>query len=381
MSMDCALYIHFPFCVRKCLYCDFNSLAGSTISAREYVAVLVRELELRAATLDGQITAPTLYFGGGTPSLMAPELLKLIIDGARRLYALSPDAEVTMEANPGTVDRKKLAGYRAAGVNRLSLGVQSFDDTMLVRLGRVHSARQALEAVTAAREAGFANIGIDLIHGLPGQSVALWGDDLQRVVDLTPEHVSAYGLSVEEGTPFHELAGAGRLDLPNEEDALKMLEMTAEVLQEAGYEQYEISNFARPAYRSRHNQVYWRRGDYLGFGAGAHSFLRDGWGRRWHNLDQPAAYLQAMKRGLPVEEPVTLERRDAMAEFMFLGLRLLDGVELAAFQREFGEAVTDVYSREVAQLQGMDLIELAGDRLRLSRAGLPLANQVFRSFL
>jgi oxygen-independent coproporphyrinogen III oxidase len=380
--MNGVLYIHFPFCVRKCLYCDFNSLAGSSVAPKGYVAALVREQELRAATVDGPVTAPTLYFGGGTPSLMAPELVKLVIDGARRLYGLSPDAEVTMEANPGTVDCEKLAGYRSAGVNRLSLGVQSFDDAMLARLGRVHSARQAVEAVTAAREAGFANIGIDLIHGLPGQSVAMWRDDLQRAVELAPEHVSAYGLAVEEGTPFHELAGAGRLDLPDEEDALKMLEMTAEVLGEAGYEQYEISNFARPGCRSRHNQVYWRRGAYLGFGAGAHSFLRDGWGRRWHNPDHPAAYLQAMKHGLlQVEEPITLSRRDAMAEFMFLGLRLLEGVELTAFQREFGEAVTDVYSREVAQLQEMNLLELAGDRLRLTRAGLPLANQVFQRFL
>ncbi|GFE57043.1 radical SAM family heme chaperone HemW [Geobacter sp. AOG1] len=381
--MDCALYIHFPFCVRKCLYCDFGSLAGSSISPEEYVAVLMRELELRAATLDGTVTASTLYFGGGTPSLMASESVKLVIDWARRWYGLLPGAEVTLEANPGTIDREKLAGYRAAGVNRLSLGVQSFDDAILGRLGRLHTARQAADAVTLARQAGFANLGIDLIHGLPGQSVAMWRDDLARAVDLAPEHISAYGLTVEEGTPFHDLARNGQLDLPDEDTALEMLEMTSDLLRETGYEQYEISNFARPGCRSRHNQVYWHRGEYLGFGAGAHSFLRmGGWGRRWHNPRQPAVYMQAMADGLPpAEEPFTLDRHDAMAEFMFLGLRLLEGIELSRFREEFGVAVNEAYGAEVDYLTTSGLLELVDDRLRLTRAGLPLANQVFQRFL
>ncbi|RII28508.1 MAG: coproporphyrinogen III oxidase [Geobacter sp.] len=381
--MECSLYIHFPFCVRKCLYCDFNSLAGSPVTPEEYVMALVREMELRAATLTAPVTAPTLYLGGGTPSLMPPELVKRVIDGARKWYGLLSDAEVTIEANPGTVDRQKLAGYRAAGVNRLSLGVQSLDDAMLVRLGRVNSARQAVEAVVAARDAGFANLGIDLIHGLPGQTVVMWRDDLERVVALSPGHISAYGLSVEEGTPFHALASAGQLDLPDEEAAVEMLELTTDLLREAGYEQYEISNFARPGLRSRHNQVYWRRGEYLGFGAGAHSFLREGrWGRRWHNPDYPAAYLQALTEGLPPEEePTTLGRHDAMAEFMFLGLRLLEGIDRSRFREEFGVRVDEAYGAEVASLTVSGLLELAGDRLRLTRTGLRLANQVFQAFI
>lgn len=381
--MECALYIHFPFCVRKCLYCDFNSLAGSSIMPEEYVTALVRELELRAATLEAPVTAPTLYFGGGTPSLMAPASVQVVIDGARRWYGLLPEAEVTLEANPGTVDRGKLAGYRAAGVNRLSLGVQSFDDAMLVRLGRLHTARQAVDAVTMARQAGFANLGIDLIHGLPGQTVTRWRDDLARAVDLAPEHISAYGLTVEEGTPFFSLASSGNLNLPVEEAALEMLEMTADVLRDAGYEQYEISNFARTGRRSRHNQVYWHRGNYLGFGAGAHSFLRDGgWGTRWHNPSDPVAYMHSLADGLPpAEEPAILDRRDAMAEFMFLGLRLLEGIESARFQEEFGVTVNDAYGEEVARLTAAGLLKVAGGRLRLTRIGLPLANQVFQSFL
>lgn len=380
--MECALYIHFPFCVRKCLYCDFGSLAGSSVSPEEYAVALVRELELRAASLDGPITAPTLYFGGGTPSLMAPELVARVVKGTRSWYGLSTEAEVTLEANPGTVDREKLAGYRTAGVNRLSLGVQSFDDAMLVRLGRLHTARQAVDAVAMARQAGFANLGIDLIHGLPGQSIAMWRDDLARAVDLAPEHISAYGLTVEEGTPFHDLARAGQLDLPDEEAALEMLEATTEVLREAGYGQYEISNFARPGFRSRHNQVYWRRGNYLGFGAGAHSFLRQGWGKRWHNPSDPVAHMHSLADGLPpAEEPISLDRRDAMAEFMFLGLRLLEGIELAGFHEEFGMTVHGAYGTEVDYLTSSGLLELTGDRLRLTRAGLFLANQVFQRFL
>lgn len=381
--MECALYIHFPFCVRKCLYCDFNSLTGSSVSPEGYAAVLVRELELRAATLDGPVTAPTLYFGGGTPSLMAPASVQLVVGGTRRWYGLLPEAEVTLEANPGTVDREKLAGYREAGVNRLSLGVQSFDDATLVRLGRLHTARQAADAVTMARQAGFANLGIDLIHGLPGQTVAMWRDELARAVDLAPEHISAYGLTVEEGTPFFSLASTGKLDLPVEEAALAMLEMTAHVLRDAGYEQYEISNFARPGWRSRHNQVYWHRGNYLGFGAGAHSFLRQGgWGKRWHNPIDPVAHMCALADGLPpAEEPTILDRRGAMAEFMFLGLRLLEGIERSRFREEFGVAVNEAYGQEVDFLMSSGLLELAGDRLRLTRAGLPLANQVFQRFL
>ena len=344
---------------------------------------LVREMELRAATLAAPVTAPTLYIGGGTPSLMAPELVKRVIDGARRWYGLLPVAEVTLEANPGTVDLKKLAGYRAAGVNRLSMGVQSLDDAMLARLGRVHSARQAMEAVAAARGAGFANLGIDLIHGLPGKTTAMWRDDLMRAIDFAPEHISAYGLSVEEGTPFHELARAGQLDLPDEEIGLEMLEMTPEVLGQAGYDHYEISNFARSGFRSRHNQVYWRRGSYLGFGAAAHSFLREeGWGRRWHNPDRPAAYMPSLADGLPPEEEqLVLDRRDAMAESMFLGLRLLEGVELSRFREEFGVTVDATYGAEVASLKVSGLLELAGDRLRLTRTGLCLANQVFQAFI
>ncbi|HTG81218.1 MAG TPA: radical SAM family heme chaperone HemW, partial [Geobacteraceae bacterium] len=282
--METSLYIHFPFCLKKCLYCDFNSLAGSRIKAGDYIAAAVREMALRAEKVAAPVSAPTLYIGGGTPSLMEPSLVGRLIDTAARLYGLAAGAEITLEANPGTLTAEKLAGYRAAGVNRLSLGVQSFDDAMLGVLGRVHTAREALDSYATARATGFVNIGIDLIHSLPGQTPEMWRGELTRAIDLGPEHVSAYGLTVEEGTPFQRLESDGRLSLPDEDAAVTMFRETGAVLGRAGYERYEISNFARPGFRSRHNQVYWRRGNYLGFGAGAHSFLRSpGFGVRWRN--------------------------------------------------------------------------------------------------
>jgi oxygen-independent coproporphyrinogen-3 oxidase len=381
--MQCSLYIHFPFCVRKCLYCDFNSLADSPVSPDEYVGGVLKEMAARAGLVTSPVTAPTLYFGGGTPSLMAPELVARLIEAAARLFGLAGDAEITLEANPGTLTAAKLAGYRTAGVNRLSLGVQSFNDPFLQLLGRIHTAREAEEAFAMARAAGFANIGIDLIHSLPGETVRSWLDDLARAVGLGPDHISAYGLTIEEGTPFHDLESGGKISLPDEDEGAAMFRQTGEFLRERGFEQYEISNFARPGYRSRHNQVYWQRGRYLGFGAGAHSYLPlPGNGRRWRNRLSPQAYLEAVSGSEPVEEEVTvLTERDAMAEFLFLGLRMLDGVDPAYFVRKFGMTLDDAYPGAVPALIAEGLLHRRQGRLGLTGRGLILSNQIFIRFL
>lgn len=381
--MQAYLYIHFPFCLKKCLYCDFNSLAGSRIAPETYAVAVVHEMEQRAATLPAPVSAPTLYLGGGTPSLMEPGQVARLIDTAIKLYGLAGDAEVTIEANPGTLTAEKLAGYRAAGVNRLSLGVQSFSDEMLALLGRVHTVREALDAFAAARGAGFANIGIDLIHSLPGETPAGWREELARAVSLGPEHISAYALTVEEGTPFHLLAREGSLTLPGEEEGELMFLETAELLRQAGYEHYEISNFALPGFRSRHNQGYWRRGNCLGFGAGAHSFLRSpGFGARWRDTLSPDAYLESVSRGvLPGEDLIALTERDAMAEFFFLGLRMLEGVEPELFRREFGLTVEEAFPGEIPKLIAEGLIDCRDRFLRLTGRGLSLANQVFMRFV
>ena len=344
---------------------------------------VVREMELRRATFTDTVIAPTLYIGGGTPSILYPPLVARLVEAAARHYGLTADAEITLEANPGTVTRDKLVGYRSAGVNRLSLGVQSFHDPLLARLGRIHTAGEAVAAFAVARDAGFANIGIDLIHSLPGENLALWQADLSRAVALAPEHISAYGLTIEAGTPFHVLERGGELVLPEEEEAAGMFEQTAEVFRRAGYEHYEISNFARTGRRSRHNQVYWRRESYLGFGAGAHSFLATpSFGSRWHNPEQPELYLQAIGSGLlPQEELSAMTEREAMAETLFLGLRMLEGVDGERFRQVFGVTLEEAYSAELHRLLTDALLEWREGRLRLTRRGLLMANQVFVRFL
>ena len=381
--MALSLYIHFPFCVRKCHYCDFNSLADSGIAAPSYIAALLREMEMVADDPEQFGPVATIFFGGGTPSLLPPELVRQTIEGTERCFGILPEAEITLEANPGTLSDASLSGYRSAGVNRLSLGVQSFDDRMLARLGRIHSGREAIESFAAARASGFDNIGIDLIHSLPGQTAPLWEEQLTIAVDLGPEHISAYGLSVEEGTPFASLEESGQLDLPEEDEAAAMFETTGRILTSAGYEHYEISNFARPGRRSRHNQVYWLRGDYLGLGSGAHSFIRNpAPGLRWKNCDSPVRYIELLQQSiLPREQAQRLNTGEAMSEAMFLGLRLLNGIDPAAFSSEFAIDIKRAFAPELDRLLQSGLLEETGTLLRLSRRGLILSNQVFSSLL
>ncbi len=383
MDNTTALYIHIPFCVRKCLYCAFTSTDKAPGDTGGYVDLLLREMMLRAGALATPLRATTLYMGGGTPSLLDPLLVKNIIDCAVRMFNLDPSAEVTLEANPGTVTAASLAGYRAAGVNRLSIGIQSFDDRMLTLLGRVHSAREGREAIAMARRAGFDNIGVDLMHGLPGQDRDHWRKQLLAAVELRPDHISAYGLTVEDGTPFARLEAEGELLLPGEDDAAAMFEDTADVLVAAGYEHYEIANFALPGNRSRHNQVYWKRGNYLGFGAGAHSFLREPRpGLRWRNPDDLGDYGSSLASGvLPETDRILLTEQDAMAEWLFLGLRMLEGVEEEHFRTEFGVPLADVYGTQLHRLCTAGLLIKEGRRLRLSRRGVILSNRVFAAFL
>lgn len=381
--MEISLYIHYPFCLRKCLYCAFNSTADSSIIPDDYVAGLLREMELRARTLGCEVSAVTLYFGGGTPSLLEPPLASRIIETAARLFHLAADAEITLECNPGTVTRQRLSGFRSAGVNRLSLGIQSFDDALLLRLGRVHSAEEAREAFAAAREAGFRNVGIDLIHSLPGQTVPLWERELGQACDLEPEHLSIYGLTVEEGTPFALLEQEGRLSLPDEDESAEMYEKSAEILSGRGYDHYEIANFARPGFRSRHNSGYWERRPYLGFGAGAHSLLPgEGYGVRCSNADGPREYLSSLAREcLPVAGARTLSREEARAERLFLGLRLAEGVNLDRFRTEFGVTFEELYGAACSDLFGAGLLEIRDGFLRLPPRARILSNQVFLRFI
>jgi oxygen-independent coproporphyrinogen-3 oxidase len=375
-----SLYLHIPFCQRKCSYCDFVSYESPTLPIREYGELLRAEMA-DAARRFAVTSVATVYLGGGTPSLLQPPVVAGLLQTAADHFPLDSDLETTMEVNPGTVTPESLAGYRHAGVNRLSIGIQSLDDRELVLLGRIHTSAEALDTFHWARRAGFTNISLDLMHSLPGQTVVRWRETLGRAVDLAPEHISAYGLSIESGTPLAAMAGRGELAPIDPEVAADMFELTVDCLQSAGYEQYEISNFARHGYRSRHNQVYWRRGTYLGFGAGAHSFLAEsGYGLRWENppdLTGYAARLQGARDRLA--QP--LSREDAMAEFFFLGLRLLEGVDLAAFAAEFGMTAETAFPGVIERFVAGGLLCRQGERLSFSRRGVMLANRVLAEFL
>ncbi len=395
-----ALYVHIPFCKSRCAYCDFNTYAGLSALLAPYVRALVREIRMWGERLaDGGPPIPirTLYIGGGTPSLLPPSLLAQVLEACREAFHLLPDAEVSLEANPETVDQESLTALRTLGVNRLSLGLQSTHADELRLLGRRHTFEDAVRAVQAARQAGFDNLNLDLIYGLPGQRVNRWRRSLERVLALEPEHLSAYSLTVEEGTPLYDRVAAGRLPPPDPDRAAEMYELAEGMLAGAGYVHYEISNWARlsqpssggpapPSVREpspfvcRHNLVYWRNEPYLGVGAGAHSFLE---GRRWHNVLAPAHYIARLEGGaLPIAQVEELSPEMAMAETMILGLRLLvEGVSCEGFRRCFGRHPLEQYGEAIEEMVGVGLLTVDGDRIRLTDRGRLLGNEVFVRFL
>lgn len=382
-----SIYAHIPFCRLKCPYCDFNVVAAARWPEREYTAALIAELDHAAttATWAGR-DVRSVYFGGGTPSLFAPESIDAVIGAVKRLWTVAaPDGdpvEIGLEANPGTLTPESLRGYRDAGVNRLSLGVQSFQPEHLDRLGRDHTPEEAVDAVAMAHAAGLDNVSLDLIFGVPGQSVEQWEDDLRTAVGLGPVHISAYGLTYEPGTAFHVLRSRGYLDPVPEDAEAEMFVRTGAVLAAGGYRHYEVSNYARPGYESRHNLNYWRGGEYLGIGAGAHSFAREpAPGSRWSNEKHPARYIERARReghARAFEERLT--ERQARGEFVFLGLRRRDGFSEGEFRGRFGTGFLASFPHAAGLCdQGL----LVGDEGRwcLSARGLLVADSVFATFL
>lgn len=376
-----ALYVHVPYCTSVCPYCDFNVYAPEVRPERAYVDALL--MEMRRAAVESPWRGnrlATLYFGGGTPSLFDPESIRSLIEAARDLWGAALGSEITLEATPESVDLERLARYRAAGVNRLSLGLQSMHPHLLRRLGRIHSPEENRAAVHAARAAGFDNISVDLIYGTPGQTLEECCEDVGEVVGLAPEHVSAYALTYEERTPFHRWRARGTITPLSEEIEEEMFRNVRLVLAAGGYEPYEISSFARPGYRSRHNRNYWNGTDYLGLGAGAHSYVAEGWGRRWVNIRNPKQYSMAVVRaGSARAESETLTREQAMTEAVFLALRQAEGLDSAAFARRFGEEVVTSFPA-VADLRREGLLETTAAGFRLTPRGLLLADTVFALF-
>ncbi len=387
MREPIGLYIHIPFCTAKCGYCDFNSYAGHEHMIPEYGDVLLREASLWRAAARGRRIDP-VFFGGGTPSLNPPEEMRKILEGLRATFDVAPDAEVALEANPGSITTEYLRALRDAGFNRISIGVQSFDDEELVALDRIHSGDDAREAFAAAREAGFDNVNLDLIYGLPEQPLEAWKRNLEEALRLGPEHLSMYALTIEDGTALARDVARGRVTPPDPDAQADHYEWTCERMAGAGREHYEISNWARPGHRCRHNLVYWQNREYLGLGAGAHSYFD---GVRFSNVLLPNRYVELVGESLAeggerrsmrhVVAGETVTPETAMADTMILGLRLLDGVSLAAFRARHGRAVDDVYGAVLDEFVANGIIERTATHVRLTPRGLLLSNEVFARLL
>ena len=373
------VYIHVPFCRRKCPYCDFFSLPADAQVLAGYPELLCRHLEL----IDpGDWPGPvaTVFFGGGTPSLLAPAAIAAVLAAVERRFGLAAGAEISLEANPGTVTPEGLAGYRAAGVNRLSLGLQSLDSGLLATLGRLHGCAEGVQAVHAARRAGFSNLSLDLIFALPGQTLAMLRTDAERFLALEPEHLSCYGLTAEPGTPFHHRVQGGELQLPDDNFYADAFLLLHDLLQARGYDHYEIANYARPGHACRHNLGYWRRRPCLGIGAGAHSFCGQGWGARRAvpaDLEAYAAALQQHREPAGLLE--SFDRRGAMSETLYLGLRTAEGVDDAAFAARFGGSVATCFPAAVSRLGRY--LQHAGGAWRLSPEGWLLYDRLIVEFL
>jgi oxygen-independent coproporphyrinogen-3 oxidase len=373
--MALGLYVHIPFCSAICNYCNFNRGLFDAELKNQYVAALREEIRGKG----DRDAADTIFFGGGTPSLLDPAEIAEIIDTCRGAFSLSADAEVTLEANPETITPEKLAGFRAAGVNRLSFGVQSLRDEELQRLSRLHSAARAREALGMARGAGFDNVSLDLMMWLPGQSVADWMTSVEGLIALSPEHASLYLLEIYPNAPLRDAMARGRWAVAAEDDAAEMYLQAMEALDRAGYDQYEISNVARPGWESRHNVKYWTDGEWIGFGCGAHSTRK---GTREKNVASTSEYIALVGAGGPLAvETRALSARTRLEEALFMGLRMARGVDLASIESRYQTDIWRAYCNELQPFVDQGLLIYDGAHLRLTRPGMLLANEVMAVFV
>ena len=375
------VYVHIPFCVKKCNYCDFLSFASDDKTKERYINALCREIS--AYCEDKKIAADTVFIGGGTPSVLKPELIERLMKTVREGFSLTEDCEITIEANPGTVDEKKAEVYRDAGINRISLGVQSLDDDILKRLGRIHSRKEFLKTYELLRNKGFDNINTDLMFSLPSQSLDKWKETLEELISLKPEHISFYSLIIEEGTPFYDEWLKGSLKEISDDDDRRMYHYASDKLKEKGYIHYEISNAALPGRGSRHNLKYWSMDEYAGFGLGAHSFID---GVRYEDTHDMEEYLllysgdlRSRKERYKVINRNTV--KDNAEEFVFTGLRKLEGIYKDDFHRLIGRSIYDIYSEEIAKMVKEGLLKDHGGRIALTTKGVDISNYVMREFI
>lgn len=378
-KQDLEVYIHIPFCVKKCNYCDFLSFEKYD---EFYVPALIKEIE--HVSIEGEdgkdYIVRSIFIGGGTPSILNGDCIEEILQCLYNRFEVDTNAEITIEANPGTVDQRKLEKYKAAGINRISFGLQSTNNCELNELGRIHTYEQFLENYQLARQVGFNNINVDLMSAIPGQTVESWNDVLRNIVKLAPEHISAYSLIIEEGTRFYEKYRKDDTGLPSEEAERQMYYNTKKILEEAGYYRYEISNYSKPGYECRHNIGYWQGVNYIGFGLGASSYVNH---TRFSNEKDMNEYLKAVEnhcRNLH-QEVNSLTIREEMEEFMFLGLRMIEGVSVKEFEEKFHMDFVTIYGESVNKMIEKALLEMNGDKVLLTQKGIDLSNQVLSEFL
>ena len=371
------LYVHIPFCSSRCSYCDFATGLYQSELAERYVAALLEEI--RTSRHSGA-SVDTIYFGGGTPSLLAPAQLDRILASLSGQFEIDRAAEVTLEINPGSVTRDKLEAFRGLGINRASFGAQTFDDAELAKLGRSHTAGDALKTFADLRSAGFTNISFDLIAGLPGQTLAGWRRNIKQALELNPEHLSFYLLEVHSGTPLAEHIRRGLQPVPDDDLAGVMYRWMLDHASEAGYEHYEISNLCRPGFHSRHNVKYWTAAPYYGFGCSAHSY--DGQARRWSNHRDVSKYVEKIENRMsPIVDEQELSETDVRAEALFLGMRLMRGVDMRRYRESFGVDLREAHAADLDRFRKAGLLEFDGDLIRLTRSGALLSNEVFAAFV
>ncbi|MGG4342776.1 radical SAM family heme chaperone HemW [Paenibacillus lautus] len=373
-----AVYIHIPFCTNKCFYCDFNSYVLKDQPVMDYLRALDKEMELTVqANPPGRIKS--IFVGGGTPTVLKPNEMEYFLQSVKRHFPEWSDRiEFSMEANPGTTDLEKLSVMREGGVNRISFGVQAFQNSLLTGIGRIHDTDDVYRSLENARIAGFDNMSIDLMFGLPNQTLDMLAESVDKALELGLPHYSIYSLKVEENTLFHTMYQRNQLPLPDEEDELNMYLLLMERMKAAGYKQYEISNFAKPGFESRHNMTYWRNEDYYGLGAGAHGYV----GRQRHvNIKGVNPYNEAANQGLPRLESFEVSREEAMEDFLMVGLRVLDGVSRSRFRQQFGTSMEEVFAVPLNKMVGSGLLDSTEDGYKLSSKGILFGNDVFAAFI
>ncbi|MEA1939478.1 MAG: radical SAM family heme chaperone HemW, partial [Candidatus Caldatribacteriota bacterium] len=374
--MDLGLYLHLPFCISKCPYCDFNSYPLTEGKELEhYLNALYGEIEIYSEKMKNR-NIESIYFGGGTPTVLSGLSIYNIINYCKKTFKMNKEIEITIEANPGTLSKRKLKLIYQSGVNRLSIGGQSFDDLLLKKLGRIHTVREIIESYYMAREAGFKNINIDIMYALPEQSLKNLKTTLKKAVKLKPEHVSIYGLTINPGTKYYYDYQNNLLKLPSEDEEYDMFKWIINFLKQNNYEQYEISNFALPSKRSVHNQIYWKNQEYLGIGAGAYSYLK---GYRYGNIKKPVRYISKISEGkLPIDEGERLSLKKRMAETIILGLRTKEGIGFKRFRERFKIDIDNVFGTQIDKLINLKLIKREKNKIKLSKDGIFVANVVFR---